>query len=197
MKKNVFLFIILANLIFIGTIEAQKDYLVSGNLEFLKQANAFNVVFSYDSMAVGEFKHEKDYIQKKVNELNESKQGKGDKWLANWNKIKIEQTEPLFIKSLNGQFKKVKLKVGQGLTTEKFTILVETLFLEQGFYVTQIVNNPSVVSLIIIVYETADKRKEVAKFKIAAEGTGGAYPSAYSIAANALGKYLRKAITPK
>jgi hypothetical protein len=180
-------------------IVVPKDMLVSGTLDFLKADKNFNVEFFYDSMSVGEYKYEDQYIRNKVNELNSSKNGKGDKWLVEWNEYKTEKSEPNFIKYLNSQLNKVKITVKKGSANAKYTFAVQTLFLEQGWssYVSTFVGRASLIYLRIIVYETADRSKEVAKFLIAASGSGGDISAVYAVAGYTLGKYIRKSMKGK
>ena len=75
-------------MLFMSFSFAQENALVSGNLDFLKQEKVFYIDFSYDQMAVGDFRTESDYINKKVAEQNNAEPGKGDKWLVKWNQKK-------------------------------------------------------------------------------------------------------------
>ena len=194
MKKSILLTLLLTLSLAIDGI-AQKVDLIDGNLDFLKGIISLGVEFRYTETAVGEYKLESEYISAKVNELNEKKSGKGDKWLAQWNDEKIRLNEPNFIKYLNKELSKLKIVAKKSSPKSKYTMVVETKFIEKGWdtYVT-IVSSASEVSLVIMFYEGADREKEVAKMSIQAAGSGGAIYSAYAVAGKGLGKFIRKTI---
>ncbi len=197
MKKSILITLLFSlNLAIEGA--AQNVDLITGNLDFLKGILSIGVEFRYTETAVGEYKLESEYISAKVNELNEKKSGKGDKWLAQWNEEKIRLNEPNFIKYLNKELSKVKIVAKKGSPKSKYSMVVETKFIEKGWdtYLT-IVSSASEVSLVVMFYEGADREKEVAKVSIQAAGSGGAIYSAYAGAGKGLGKFIRKAIKEK
>jgi len=197
MKKKYIVLTTIINFVFLSCIYAQDNALISGNMDFLKQEKSFNVEFSYESMAVGQFRTESEYIQKKVTEQNNSESGKGDKWLVKWNQKKVQDFEPNFLIYLNKKIKKVDMLADTSLTNEKYTIIVKPYYLEEGWDVF-VDSEPAIVRLQIIVCETIDKSKQVAEFRITGEyykGSpiiGGAL--AFQEAGKEFGKYLIKTL---
>ena len=59
------------------TVDAQKITVKSGDLSFLKGVTELNVDYDYGNMAVGKFKTEADYIEKKKNEYKDKSQMNG------------------------------------------------------------------------------------------------------------------------
>ena len=105
-------FVVLAVFIFkaclsFGQGAADFEY-IRGDLSFLKNESVINVIFSWDSIAVGIFKTEEEYIAKKVAEYNTAKSGEGDQWVEEWNSNKTKYFEPGFIQGLNEKYKKIK-----------------------------------------------------------------------------------------
>ncbi|NVO04215.1 MAG: hypothetical protein HXX09_16095 [Bacteroidetes bacterium] len=191
MKKSKLFLIGLINLIFLSFVNAQENAFVSGNLDFLKQEKAFFIDFSYDQMAVGDFRTESDYIQKKVSEQNNTEPGKGDKWLVKWNRKKGSQFEPNFITYFNKKAKKIGVKVDSTATNSKYTILVKPYYLEEGWDV--VVNSkPAIVRLQIIVFETIDKNKQIAEFRITGEYYKGGPMAGGALAFQEAGKTFAK-----
>jgi hypothetical protein len=176
---------------------AQENALVSGNLDFLKQEKVFNIDFSYDQMAVGDFRTESDYINKKVAEQNNAEPGKGDKWLVKWNQKKGMQFEPHFITYFNKKIKKLGISLDSTATNSKYTILVKPYYLEEGWDIV-INSKPAIVRLQIFVLETTDKSKQVAEFRITGEYSSGGWDVggiiAFEEAGKAFAKFLMKSL---
>jgi len=197
MKKKCIVLISLITFVSFAFIYAQDNALVSGNMDFLKQEKSFNVEFSYESMAVGQFRTESEYIHKKVTEYNNSEPGKGDKWLVKWNKKKVQDFEPIFLRHLNKKIIKAEMIADTNLTNSKFTIIIKPYYLEEGWDVV-VSSEPAIVRLQILVCETNDKSKQVAEFRVTGEyykGSaifGGAL--AFEEAGKEFGKFLLKSL---
>ncbi len=116
------------------TVDAQKITVKSGDLSFLKGVTELNVDYDYGNMAVGKFKTEADYIEKKKNEYNEDEPGKGDRWEEEWHADK-ENTyhrkfEELFNVIMYGH--NTGMKIGSYPNAD-YTLVLKTIFLEPGF----------------------------------------------------------------
>lgn len=107
-------------------VSAQKIK-IDGDLSILKGAAAVNVVYTYDSMSVGKFTNEQDYINEKKDEQNDKEPGKGDAWAKKWFTDRVDLYEPkfetLFTKESDIQISK----------TAKFTLLFKTTATEPGY----------------------------------------------------------------
>ena len=197
MIKKYGLLVVLINLVFITVVSGQDNVLISGNMDFLKQEKVFNVVFNYESMAVGVFRTEAEYVQKKVTELNNSETGKGDKWLEKWNFKKSSDFPRTFLKSLNKKISKAEMKADTALLNAKYTFFIKPYYLEEGWDV--VINSvPAIVRMQILVCETANSNVQVAEFRITGEFSGGGQTFggmiAFDEAGKAFGKLLMKSL---
>ena len=97
MKK--FMSVLLALIISLCFLQAdaQKVKNTSGDKDILKSEIEINIEFSYDSVSVGKYKSEQDYITAKTEEYNKKEAGKGDTWAASWKNDKESRFEPKFI----------------------------------------------------------------------------------------------------
>lgn len=134
MKKLKIILSILAICIFSSQTSAQKIKVVSGDLSSFAGLTEINVAYDYDDMAVGKFKTEEAYIEKKKTEYNEDEPGKGDAWEAEWHADK-ENTYQMKFEQL---FNLVMLSEETGMEVGFFpssdhTLIVKTTFLEPGF----------------------------------------------------------------
>ncbi len=176
----------------------QNDYgqeltLEEGSFKILVQEKTLALQFTYDSLQVGKYKIEADYVNKKVTEINKKYPGKGDEWAKEWIAQRKEKFEPAFTEA----FKK-----SSGLNisdSAKYTLIFHTTFIEQGFSSAGILvhKNPEVRGELTLI-ETADKNKIIAKAKIIkAMGkagphfeTGDHVDEAYFEAGNASGPFI-------
>jgi len=191
MKTKTFAIILILTSSIVNSVSAQM--LMSGDLLFIKNEKIINTEFVYDSMGVGKFKTEAEYTLKKVIEHNDSRPGKGDQWLADWNDRKAIDYPNAFIASFNKKLKKSGLVAVRQQSSAKYTIVIRTLHFEAGFsgymYVTELSN----VELEILFYESNDRSHLVAKLYFGTvAGAGGVPASAYSVAGSITGKYLLK-----
>ena len=130
-----------------------------GDLSFLKNEKIINVEFSWDSMAVGEFNTEAEYIAKKVAEHNAASPGKGDAWLKEWESNKTMFFEPAFVEGLNDKFKKTKqLQFEQNNKEANYTMFVHTTFIESGNKGDPVMGFGSVVAEIIMEVQFLNRR---------------------------------------
>ncbi len=186
------------------TISVKKDtvalkmsmfvQLTSGQLDSLKNAKIVNIEFKNDTTKVGKMS-ENDYINLKVKELNEKESGKGDEWLINWHK-KRASGEKMMTESLNKSLTKAMLLFQKECLTAKYTLVVNSYAIEEGWDVF-FESYPSVAGLSITIIETQDRNKEVARLTCAGVGAPGQLAGAYADAGNRLGKAIYKHLYPK
>ena len=171
----------------------QELTLEDGSFKILIQEKKFVLQFIYDSLQVGKYKIEADYVNKKVTEINKKYPGKGDEWAREWISQRKEKFEPAFTEA----FKK-----SSGLNisdSANYTLIFHTTYIEQGFSSAGILvhKNPEVRGELILI-ETADKNNIKAKAKITkAMGkagphfeTGDHVDEAYFEAGNAAGSFI-------
>jgi hypothetical protein len=149
--------------------------------------------FTYDSLQVGKYKHEADYVQKKVTEMNKKTPGKGDAWAQEWTAQRKTDFEPAFTRAF---------KEGSGIDTassSRYLLIFNTNYIEQGFSSAGILvhKNPEIRGELVLV-EASDKAKVIAKAKITkAMGKAGPHfetgehlDGAYAEAGEGLGVFV-------
>ena len=125
---------VVALVFFTANLNAQKIKVVTGELSSFKGLTEINVEYDYSEMAVGKYKTEEAYIEKKKKEYNDDEPGKGDKWEEEWHADK-ENTYQMKFEQL---FNLVMLSEETGMEvgffpSSDYTLIVKTTFLEPGF----------------------------------------------------------------
>jgi hypothetical protein len=149
---------------------AQETTMEQGSFKILFEEKTVDLQFTYDSLQVGKYKVESDYVNKKVTEMNNKEAGKGDAWDKEWITQRKEKFEPAFTDAF-------KTSSGLKISNEaKYTLIFHTTYIEQGFSSAGILvhKNPEVRGELILV-ETNDKSKIIAKATIT-KATGKAGP---------------------
>ncbi len=168
---------------FLTAIYGQKSAMISGNIDFLRQEKLFKVEFSYEEMAVGNYKTEAEYLEYKV-----SKKGEG--FYEKWSIKKKALWEPYFTKGLNKKLGKLGYQISLE-SISKYKFLVKPFFVEEGEeFLGEGVG--AVVRLQIFVVET-ETNKQVAEFRIVGNAEGsqiGGGADAFKDAGIVLGKLL-------
>jgi hypothetical protein len=137
---------------------AQEITLEDGSFKILFAEKTVGLQFTYDSLQVGKYKIEADYVNKKVTEMNNKEPGKGDAWAREWIAQRKEKFEPAFTDGF-------KTSSGLKISGEaKYTLIFHTTYIEQGFSTAGIMvhKNPEVRGELILV-ENGDEHKIVAK----------------------------------
>jgi hypothetical protein len=142
-------------------VQAQEITLVKGSFKILIDEKTVDLEFTYDSLQVGKYKNESDYVKKKVSEINKKYPGKGDSWALQWTAQRKEYFEPWFIKAF---------KASSGKDTaaaSRYTLIFNTSYIEQGFSSAAILvhKNPEVRGELVLV-DSKDRTKVIAKAKI-------------------------------
>lgn len=174
-----------------GQIKVQK-----GKLSELKGTQQMAIKFTYENMAVGKFKTEEAYLNKKVAEYNKKEAGKGDKWKEAWVNDRKTRFEPKFIELFE---KSAPVDLVDAPADTKYTMIVNTDFTEPGFNVAVMRKFAEIRTTVTIMYNKTNKAVAV----ISAAGPGRTYggydfdtglriSEAYAKTAKDLGKYLYK-----
>lgn len=95
-------------------------------------AGELNIRYDYSNVMVGA-ETEKEFLNKKVQELNEKVEGKGNNYLEEWFTARKEKYEPKFEEILNRWGPRVGVAGTNYTTSAPVTILVKTLNVEPGF----------------------------------------------------------------
>src|SRR5215467_1415308 len=157
--------LILASLFFVlatSSIHAQRAKLVEGDLSSLKGEKEINIEFTYDSMRVGKYEKESDFVAYKKEQLNKSEAGKGDTWAVKWADDRSYKFEPKFIETFQNYS---QLQVGKKLAA-KYTIIFHTTFTEPGFSAGWPVRKSAEIRGEALIVETADRTKVLGKITI-------------------------------
>jgi len=186
------------------TSNAQKVKLVKGDLSILKSEAILNVEFIFNDFGVGKFKKEKEYTDKKVAEYNADEAGRGDKWFAAWKADQQGRYPAKFIELYDrGMNKAGNAIINLNQSGTKYTMIVETTFLEPGFNA-YVVKEYANCNLKIKIVETANKDNVIAELTIMKSpgrtyglsdmDTGVRISEAYAAAGKALAKFVLKAL---
>jgi hypothetical protein len=177
-------------------LKAQHLSLLEGNLAPLKNETSIAVEFSYDSMSVGKYSKEQDYINKKTAELNAKEPGRGDAWAKGWVTDRSTHFEPKFVELFT---KYGHLTIAK---EAKYTLVFRTTATEPGFVGYGLVRKNADIDAQAWIVETADRTHVIAKISVekapgrGAMGydydTGLRLQEAYAMAGRALAKYLEK-----
>jgi hypothetical protein len=98
-------------------------------------------------MAVGKFKSEQDYIDKKTKEYNEKEAGRGDSWAKQWKSDRATRFEPSFIAKFNELGLDTKTSVNKDGAGATVKLIVTTTFTEPGYNVV-VAREPSRINTI-------------------------------------------------
>lgn len=136
MKKIAVILFILVTSWAYSTANAQKIAVTDGDILAFQGIEKLNVSYDFSDFAVGKFKHEQEYIDKKKKDYNEDEAGKGDTWEENWHADKENVYEPKFVELFNI----IMLSKGTGIEAGSFpdaeyTLILKTTFMEPGFNV--------------------------------------------------------------
>ena len=116
-------------LLFSANLNAQKIKLVEGSLDAVKTESSIGIEYTYDSMKVGKFDKEADYVAKKTEDYNKKEEGKGDTWAKAWVDDRQYKFEPKFEELFTEYSGKTKSK------NAKYILVFKTIFTEPGYNV--------------------------------------------------------------
>ncbi len=140
---------------FVAIVANAQKISYNGSLTCLKSENAVNYKFTYENMKVGDMS-ETDYISKKKDEAEEKHAGRGDVWLAQWESDK----KNVFPQKFKELFEKYG-KIAASDEPQKYTLIVNTDFLEPGFNAVA-VRRDAKIDLTVKIVETANPENVVA-----------------------------------
>lgn len=154
MKKIVGLvFVLVSTLAF-----AQKTKITSGDFKFLAGEKEVSVEFDYFNLKLmKENLTEEQYVIKRAADLNE-KNGVGDIWKKKWQGSKEMIWNPKFLELINVVSSKEKTNISfrEGITSAKYTLIVEVLWIYPGWDVAMM-KQPAKVTTNIKIVETANR----------------------------------------
>lgn len=170
MKKLLFVFI---SALFALNLPAQNVKLIEGNPDFLANQKVIKVKFVYDeNLKIGKTS-EKDYLDKKVKDLNKKEAGKGDTWLEEYYDDRTSVFEPKFM----GYFNQIVAPFGVSLQKisdqAEYLMIVNTTFIEPGFNIGYM-DKPASVNFEITFTPVNDETKVLAKYTLM-KSPGGVY----------------------
>ena len=191
-KKSLLMICVMLSLSFAGF--SQKIKKVEGDLAPLKNETNINIEYTYDSMSVGKYKKEQDYIDAKKEEYNKKEPGRGDRWAKSWVSDRKGRFEPKFAELFSEN-------TDMFVTTKaKYTLIFHTTSTEPGYNIAISRKNAEIDGEVLIV-ETANRNNVIAKLSVNnAPGksvmgndydTGERISEAYAKAGKTLGKYIK------
>jgi len=190
--KSLLMICVMLSLSFAGF--SQKIKKVEGDLAPLKNETNINIEYTYDSMSVGKYKKEQDYIDAKKEEYNKKEPGRGDRWAKSWVSDRKGRFEPKFAELFSEN-------TDMFVTTKaKYTLIFHTTSTEPGYNIAISRKNAEIDAEVWIV-ETANRNNVIAKLSVNnAPGksvmgndydTGERISEAYAKAGKSLGKYIK------
>lgn len=200
MKRIVFMLLAVFLLTAGGSLFAQK--LKSGSFASLKGQTVVNLQYDYSNMAVGKFKNETDYINKRVADMNKKEAGSGDTWAIAWKNDRSARFHPMFENNFNANVGKCGLSGKEGIDAT-YTLIIKTVFTEPGFNV-GVTRQNAYINLVVDLVETANPGTVLGSFEyknvqsVNMMGydfdTGGRIQSCYDRAGDNVGKFICKSI---
>lgn len=196
MKQTSALF--LAIFFIVAGTSAQRIKLVSGDLSFLKGEKTVSIEYDYSQMAVGKFKTEEEYLDKKSQEYNKKEPGKGDEWVKSWKNDRSSRFQPKFEELLNKYTENLGLEFRGGVSKTGIVMLVKTTFTEPGYNV-YVSRAPAKINLELIFKKDGTELATITL--VGAPGsiyggydfdTGVRIAEAYAKAGKELGKFIAK-----
>lgn len=162
-----------------GNITIAQCKLTSGDLSMLKGQSEVNLQFDYSKMAVGKFKTEDEYVNKKKADMNKRKAGSGDEWAERWTTDKTDKYQPSFERGMNMVLASFNFNARQNAVTAKYTLVVHTTFLEigtssavgYGYGFGPAGHKETYISVTVDVVETANPSKVLASVDMKRENT--------------------------
>lgn len=154
MKKIVTLVLFIAS----SVVMAQKTKIESGDFKFLAGVKEVNVEFDYSNLKLmKENLTEEQYVTNRAAELNEKK-GVGDIWKKKWQGSKEMIWNPKFLELINVVSSKEKTNISfqEGLTSAKYTLIVEVVWIYPGWDVAMM-KQPAKVTTNLKIVETANR----------------------------------------
>ena len=158
-----------AMILIAGMAMSQKVVKTSGDISKIKGIKDYKVEFDWSQMQVAvdmwgkDLQDEKDYTDKKVNDYNQKEEGKGDKWMDDWNHGKTTVYPEKFVLLMN----KTAGKKGGKFATEsesKYVLKVTTVVFMPGWNI-GISKKPAFVSFKYTFYEeNGGERTELCSF---------------------------------
>lgn len=162
MKRNLLLVLALLAMI---QLQAQKIKVTDGDLKVLKGETLIDLDFTYDDdMKVGKYS-EKEYIKKKMAEVEEDEPGRGEKWKDAWYEDRHVHFEPKYMQLINQYAEDKDVIFRPGMTGAKYKMIVNTVFIEPGFNVGVARKNAS-IDLEITIVPVDNEEKVMAKIML-------------------------------
>lgn len=160
MKKIVTLVLLVASTV----VMAQKIKIEKGDFKFLSGQTEVNVEFDYSNLKLmKENLTESQYVAERTAELNEKAKGNGDSWAKKWEASKQLAWQPKFTELVNVVLSKKKKNITfqEGLTSAKYTLLVDVVWMYPGYNVVMAKKGAKVTTVLTFV-ETANKSNVLA-----------------------------------
>lgn len=104
----------------------------AGDVAGLKGVTKVNIIYDYSKMAVGAFRTEQDYMNKKMDDLKKDPD-KAAKYKQTWVNSRKERYEPKFLEMFNKMGEKSGMTGTNYTTDAEITLKVETVFTEPGY----------------------------------------------------------------
>jgi hypothetical protein len=137
--------------------------LESGNKTTILDEKQINIEYDYSDFGIGKFGSkdyttEAEYVNSKVNALNNKKVGRGDEWKQRWISDRSNIYQKKFEASMNNILARVNQKYGD-FPQSQYTLLVKTNTIELGG-----ANRNTYIDVYLILVETKNHSNIIAKY---------------------------------
>jgi len=150
MKRPV---LILAFLLAVVTIYAQKPKVQEGKAKNLKGITAYNLEFDYSDVQIPKYDSEEEFLEDKMAKREEKEAGTGEKFKESWFADRENRYEPKFVESFDKRFKNGEIKVAKDMADAEYTIKIHTTRMYAGYNV-GIVRRNAEIDVLMTIYET-------------------------------------------
>jgi hypothetical protein len=121
----------------------------------LKGQTTLNLKYTYDGLVVGKDGPEADYLSRKKADISKKDPAKAEAFEKGWYNARPSNYYPKFETLLNKGLEKVGITAGQNQNNAKYTMVVNTTFIEPGFNV-GVMKKPASCNFDIKIVETAN-----------------------------------------
>jgi len=174
--------LLLLAVLFASTVAVAQDMdVVKGDFGFIKDQKEINVEFDYSKLTLmKEKKSEAQYITERAEDLNKKGKGTGEAWKKKWQGAREAIWQPKFLELVNVVMGKEKkdLSFQEGLSSAKYTLIVEVVWIFPGWDVAMMKQAAKVTTNLKFV-ETANKSNVLLEIS-SVDAPGDQYGSNFS-----------------
>lgn len=175
LKKCILIITILFTVVSYG----QKRKVLKGDYKNLATITEYNLEFDYSDLSIPKYKNEEAFLKDKMKKREDKEKGAGEKFKKSWFADREDRYEPKFIESFNKRFEEGEIKVGNDLSSAKYTMKIHTTMMWAGYNVGVMRRNAK-LEAVIYIYETEKPKNILLKVKYTKVEGNGAFGMDYN-----------------